>query len=317
VADPLVSIIIPCYNGADCVADAITSALEQSYPRKEVIVVDDGSRDSSVDVIRSFGDAITWLTVPNSGVAGARNLGFSLSAGDLIQFLDQDDLLHRDKLTRQVPVALAHRPAMVFCDAEVTDRLTGRRKGRWGTGSVPTDDPLVHALRSIVQTSAPLHWRETLERVGGFRVGTPPCEDRDLNLRLAGAGVRFLHMNSVLYVLRRTVDSQSNRDHHACLKMDLVIGGDAYERVLTDGVVTAERRKAFAAFFAGVARRAIRSGCDSLASQALERAVAIDAAGALHAYSPVARSVARLFGYRFTERVASLKRRVFRQGSIA
>ena len=94
---PLVSIVIPCYNAERYVGEAIESALDQTYPHKEVIVIDDGSTDSSLEVIRSFGNHLRWETAPNRGGSAARNRGLELARGELIQFLDADDLLHARK----------------------------------------------------------------------------------------------------------------------------------------------------------------------------------------------------------------------------
>ncbi len=90
---PLVSIVIPCFNAEGTVGEAIQSALDQDYPNREVIVIDDGSTDKSVDVIRTFGDSIRWETGPNRGGNVARNRGLELARGTLIQFLDSDDIL--------------------------------------------------------------------------------------------------------------------------------------------------------------------------------------------------------------------------------
>lgn len=78
---PLVSIIIPCYNAADYVGEAIESALAQTYSPTEVIVIDDGSTDGSLDLLRSFGDRIRWETGPNRGACTARTRGLALAMG--------------------------------------------------------------------------------------------------------------------------------------------------------------------------------------------------------------------------------------------
>ena len=90
---PLVSILIPCYNAERWVGQAIESALAQTWPNKEVIVVDDGSTDGSLEVIKSFGDRIKWETGPNRGGNVARNRLLELSHGEWIQYLDADDYL--------------------------------------------------------------------------------------------------------------------------------------------------------------------------------------------------------------------------------
>lgn len=106
-----VSVVIPVYNGERYLADAIASVLAQTHPPAEVIVVDDGSTDSSANAALSFGAQVTLLRQRKSGAGAARNHGVSHAQGDLLAFLDADDLWHKDKLARQV-AALATQPEM-------------------------------------------------------------------------------------------------------------------------------------------------------------------------------------------------------------
>ena len=96
-----VSIVIPCYNKAAYVAAAIDSALAQTAPC-EVIVIDDGSTDASLEVVRSYGDRIRCETGPNRGGSAARNRGLDIATGEYIQFLDADDLLPPEKVETQL-----------------------------------------------------------------------------------------------------------------------------------------------------------------------------------------------------------------------
>ena len=100
---PLVSILIPAYNAQDWIADTIQSALLQTWPRKEIIVVDDGSKDQTRAVAEQFSSqGVQVVTQPNSGAAAARNKAFSLCHGDYIQWLDADDLLAPQKIASQM-----------------------------------------------------------------------------------------------------------------------------------------------------------------------------------------------------------------------
>src|ERR1035437_936377 len=100
----LVSIIIPCFNAERWISEAIQSCLDQTYQPIEVIVIDDGSTDKSLEVIKSFGDKIRWETGPNRGGCAARNRGIKLANGSYLQFLDADDLLHPNKIASQMLV---------------------------------------------------------------------------------------------------------------------------------------------------------------------------------------------------------------------
>jgi len=100
---PLVSILIPAYNAEPWIADTIASALAQTWPRTEIIIVDDGSTDRTLRVARRFASGtVSVVTQENHGAAATRNRAFSLCQGDYIQWLDADDLLAPDKISRQM-----------------------------------------------------------------------------------------------------------------------------------------------------------------------------------------------------------------------
>jgi glycosyltransferase involved in cell wall biosynthesis len=100
---PLVSILIPAYNADEWIAETIQSAITQTWPRKEIIVVDDGSRDRTAEVARRFTSAqVMVVSKENEGAAATRNHAFQLSQGDYIQWLDADDLLAPDKVEKQI-----------------------------------------------------------------------------------------------------------------------------------------------------------------------------------------------------------------------
>ena len=125
---PIVSILIPAHNAGRWVADALLSAVEQTWPRKEVILVDDGSTDETLAIAQKFCSAtVKVVAQEKQGAAAARNKALALSQGDYIQWLDADDLLARDKLARQV---------------EVLHRFESKRtlvSGPWGFFSYRTD----------------------------------------------------------------------------------------------------------------------------------------------------------------------------------
>jgi glycosyltransferase involved in cell wall biosynthesis len=100
---PLVSILIPAFNSQTWIAETLKSALSQDWPRKEIIVVDDGSADRTVEIARRLeSNILKVVTQENQGAAAARNRAYSLSQGDYIQWLDADDLIAPDKITRQI-----------------------------------------------------------------------------------------------------------------------------------------------------------------------------------------------------------------------
>jgi glycosyltransferase involved in cell wall biosynthesis len=102
---PQVSILIPAFNAQEWITDTIRSAIAQSWEPKEVIVVDDGSTDQTLEIARMFeSGSVRVLTQENQGAAAARNKAFTLSQGDYVQWLDADDLLAADKIAKQMQV---------------------------------------------------------------------------------------------------------------------------------------------------------------------------------------------------------------------
>jgi glycosyltransferase involved in cell wall biosynthesis len=104
---PLVSVVVPVYNGEAFLAEAIASLLAQRHPALEIVAVDDGSTDGSAKVLRRFGDAVCYHAHEHAGVAAARNAGLQRARGELIGFLDQDDLWAEDKLAVLLPLFAA------------------------------------------------------------------------------------------------------------------------------------------------------------------------------------------------------------------
>ena len=109
--EPLVSIIVPCHNAAPWLAQTLESALAQTWPRLEIVVVDDGSTDASRAIAGNFAPrGVRLITQPNRGAAAARNAGLRAAGGDFVQFLDADDLLAPEKTAAQLERLLAVPP---------------------------------------------------------------------------------------------------------------------------------------------------------------------------------------------------------------
>ena len=123
IEQPLVSIVIPCYNREKYISDAIDSALAQTYSNIEVIVVDDGSIDGSVDVVRQYGDRVKLVLQDNGGVNVARNRCFRESRGDFLVFLDSDDWLSPDIVECHVKTARQFPEAGIFCAGAVLGHI--------------------------------------------------------------------------------------------------------------------------------------------------------------------------------------------------
>ena len=119
--NPLVSVIITNYNYANFVGDAINSVINQSYPNIEIIVVDDGSQDDSIEVISEFKNRIRLIKKENGGVSSARNLGMDYAQGELLAFLDADDYWHEEKIQKQVEKFQSTKYQLIYCKMNALD----------------------------------------------------------------------------------------------------------------------------------------------------------------------------------------------------
>jgi glycosyltransferase involved in cell wall biosynthesis len=126
-ATPLVTVITPAYNRADLVAETIESVLSQDYPSLEYVVLDDGSRDTTLDVVKRYGDRLRWESHANVGEARTVNRGFAMARGDIVGVVNSDDPL-RPGAVRRLVEALQRRPDAVvaYPDWEMIDEHGGR-----------------------------------------------------------------------------------------------------------------------------------------------------------------------------------------------
>lgn len=260
---PYVSIIVPCFNAEQYIADTIRSAQQQTYPHKEVIVIDDGSTDGSVEVLKSFGSSIRWETGPNRGACAARNRGLQLAKGERIQFLDADDWLYPQKLERQVECLRQYPGTTPISDWEVKE--SGETTRRVIAPST-SDDPLFTLLHRPLQTSSPLHDRSNLLRVGGFREDLPCSQERDLHLRLASHGWPIHRIPEPLYAVRRVAGSVSG-NYERVLDQHAGIAHRIREILVNQEAWTDTAARHVAGFLTRDARAYISLGLDAKAHQ--------------------------------------------------
>jgi glycosyltransferase involved in cell wall biosynthesis len=151
-AFPLVSILINNYNYERFLSEAISSALDQTYATYEVIVVDDGSTDNSLSVVGAYGDRVQLIAKQNGGQASAFNAGFEASSGEVICFLDSDDLFLPDKLARVVEI-FSENPDFGWCFD--TPEWFGGSAGQRYAGPDVCKSGVVDAREMLSSGSAP------------------------------------------------------------------------------------------------------------------------------------------------------------------
>ena len=242
---PLVSILIPAYNAEPWISDSIKSALRQTWPHKEIIVVDDGSTDGTLAVASQFsGDGVTVVSQKNRGASAARNHAYSLCHGDYVQWLDADDILAPDKISRQTEFAQATKKPFLLLSSE-----WGRFNYRTTTAQfIPTAlwqdlSPVEWLLRKMtfnvwMQPGSWLVSRELMDAAGPWDERLSFDDDGEYFCRVISKsqGVPFVRGAKIFYRLTgpaslSCVDNSSKKMESAWLSIRLQI---QYLRQLED-----------------------------------------------------------------------------------
>lgn len=204
-----VSVIIPVYNGARYLAAALESVLAQTYPLHEIVAVDDGSTDSSPEVLRSFGTHLRIVRQDNQGVAAARNAGLAHASGELICFLDQDDLWPADR-TRLVVDALRANP-----EAELA---TGLVRILYQRAAPPDPTAILDVMHREWLLGSLCVRAELFHKLGPFNTGMGYADDTDFWMRRGEAGTKNLYLEQVTLIYRlhggnTSLDDRVSRFH--------------------------------------------------------------------------------------------------------
>src|SRR5579863_3179830 len=275
-----VSVVIPAYNAAVTIAEAVDSALAQTLPPLEIIVVNDGSTDSTARILEAYGDRIRIISQANAGLSCARNAALRIARGDYIAFLDADDLWAPQMLARTVPF-LDNDPdcALVFTDLALIDS-NGRTLNTSLVGESAHAPTLAQMLTRLwpIMPSAVVMRRSVLDRFGGF------CEEfRTYGYEDAWCWMRAREHGHFHYVAEPLVMWRFSLFPHP-----LKTGGGSPEsaRIFTRLVrerygVSAEplirsRHRAPRSILGYIGLTALRDGDAGLARMAFRRALTID-----------------------------------------
>ena len=255
-SEPLVSVLIPCYNAGKWVGDAIGSALAQTYRNREVIVLDDGSTDGSGQVIRSFGDRIRWEKGPNRGAPGARNRLLELSRGEWVQFLDADDCLLPLKLERQIGVV-----RQTPCDlvASPCDSDAGI------TSATAVYVPWVDLLDWNLGNGVGNLWRkQAILDVGGWEPSQPSGQDYELMFRVLKEGARVAYWPEALaYARDVNPESVSRCNPSRAARVRNALVAEAADFAVASGLLPSVMPREAGRRLFSIARRVWRHGSTS------------------------------------------------------
>jgi glycosyltransferase involved in cell wall biosynthesis len=269
---PLVSVVIPNYNYAAYLRQAIDSVLTQSYANVEVIVVDDGSTDDSAEVLDSYGDRIRWFRQKNSGVSVARNRGIEEARGKYIAFLDADDFWRPEKLAHQVPLFSNASVGMVYCGIEHIN-LQGQ-----SLASI-THGMRGHVLEDVAQltivgipahSSTAVFRKSALDQLGGFDERISTSADWDMFRRVScHFAVEFVPEALVLY----RIHGSGMHLNVARMEHDMLLG---FEKMFQDPAaaeIHPLRRRCYAKLYLTISGSYLQAGNRGRALQYALRSV--------------------------------------------
>jgi glycosyltransferase involved in cell wall biosynthesis len=221
-----VSCIVTAHNSKRWLADAIDSVLAQTYPHREVVVVDDGSADGTLDVARTYEPAVRVIETTDVGSAGARNAGLAESAGNVIAFLDADDRWRPGKVARQVE-RFEERPELAVCTGMVETFWDGNvieeeRRARDRGKQLPGWTWSAMAVR-----------RELFDRVGPLAADHRHADATEWLLRVRAAGLATELLPDVLVDRRLHEDNLSWRQRAESLDeyLDLLLASVRERRI--------------------------------------------------------------------------------------
>ncbi|MFY9555299.1 MAG: glycosyltransferase [Blastocatellia bacterium] len=272
---PEVSVIIPTYNSARYLSDAVDSVLAQTFKDFEVLVIDDGSTDDTQSVMSRYASPVRCIRQENRGVSAARNRGIEESRSRYIAFLDADDKWRRDKLDRQL-AALANRrdcracyTAFTIADSELV-ALEVNRSNRLGRA---LDDLLL--VGNVIGTPSTVMCERSLFReTGNFDPALSQCADWEMWVRLAVIS-EFVYIDEPLVIYREHSGNMSRSA--ALLERDsLLVLEKAYELPDLPPWLGARRRVAFARNYMTLAGTYFHAGQYLNFARCAARAVALD-----------------------------------------
>lgn len=254
---PVVSIVIPAFNHANYLDEAIDSVLAQTYPHVDLIVLDDGSTDNTVNVLRGYTGNLYWESHPNMGQAATLNKGWCLSCGSILGYLSADDILRPDAIERSVRWLLASPCAvLVYCDYD----LMGANSQLVRTIRVPDFD-YVEMVSKVTCPPGPgaLFLRSAADAAGPWNAELRMCPDYDYWLRLGLQG-QFIRIPEVLACLRIHDRSLSFSAVKAFASDEYIRVIQAhYERDVLPSAVSLARREALSNAYIIAARSHLRS----------------------------------------------------------
>jgi glycosyltransferase involved in cell wall biosynthesis len=261
----VISIIIPCYNAEATLKATIESALEQNCD-KEIIIINDGSTDSSAQLIEMFAVSVRHVRTPNQGASAARNLGTSLANGRFIQYLDSDDLLMPGTLSRRRAALEESGADLAHTDWQQLESLP---QGAFALGKIIRPDVMALARDPEAATATSSFWappaallyrRDLVERIGAWSLALPIIQDARFLFDAAVNGARFVYVPGVGAHYRVAANSLSRQSFERFIR-DCAVNAAGIEGFWRSrGLLSDQRRRALASMWKHVAIASLKNG---------------------------------------------------------
>jgi len=309
--NPLVSILIPCYNAGPWIERTIQSAIAQSYQPIEIIVHDDGSNDDSANKLAGFGDQIQFSHAENQGGNKSRNLLLSKAQGSYIKFLDADDELlphaieSQIKLLKDNPSASAAYSSMI----QLSPLTKSEHEGQCFS-DIHIDDYAKWISWGLAQTSSTLWLKAVLDQIGGWNSDQQVCQDNELCLRALKQGHSFVydaHPTCKYYIHGET--STSRKSLEKLLEQKTLLLKDMHDWLLTQNKLNTQHKTLLGYKFWELSREMMKLGSDKAVQfHGVHKAV-FNIKPDPDYSSSIYRTLYKLIGFKYSEKIAELLRK--------
>lgn len=207
-----VSVIIPFYNAQKYIAETIDSVINQTYENIEIICVDNNSKDGSVNIVQEFIEAganLILLHESRRGASFARGKGLEKSTGDIIQFLDADDLIGSEKIEKQLNYLLSGNFDMVVSDRSVWNADFSKKLEGYEFSEI-TINPLEMAIYQVISSGNPLYRKAIVNKVKGYTPYLKSCQDWDFHIKILMTSPKIGYLEGEFFYSRRLSNSLSS-----------------------------------------------------------------------------------------------------------
>ncbi len=261
MSSKLVSVIIPCFNAERWLKEAIDSCLQQTYTNIEILVIDDGSSDNSLEIIKTYGNKVIWKSLPHQGGNHVRNYGFRLSKGEYIQYLDADDYLLPEKIARQVNFLEKTGADVVYGDWRYKHHYSDGTSFLAPIQIAKTQTDILESLLANWWTAVAslLYRRSAVENSSGWDENLLAAQDRDFFLSVVMNGAKVVYQPGCYAVYRRygnvTVSTYSKSRWIECQNLVLQ---KAQNRLAQSKKLTLKYRYALALSYFELARESLK-----------------------------------------------------------